>query len=90
MVFGVYAEGNTDYKYFGVLLERYLTQHCVDQGIDAGISLIPIRNKARYPLGFLEKMSAIETDYSGLHCVFVHNDADARDIDAVIQHKWNP
>lgn len=90
IVFGVYAEGNTDYRYFEILLERYLTQHCIEQGIDAGISLITIRNKGKYPATFLEKMSAIEAEYDGLHYIFVHNDADARNTDAVLQHKWGP
>lgn len=90
IVFGIYAEGNTDYRYFEVLLERYSTQYCVEQGIDAGISLITIRNKGDYPTTFLEKMLTIETEYAGLHYIFVHNDADARSSDAVLEHKWEP
>lgn len=90
IVFGIYAEGNTDYRYFEVLLERYLAQHCVEQGIDAGISLIAIRDKDTYPTPFLEKMLAIEAEYAGLNYIFIHNDADARNIDAVVKHKWGP
>lgn len=94
IVFGIHAEGPTDYRFFLTLTERYLTYFCHINEVDVDIlPAIPIRSKRDFPSGFIEKLKRIEQDNvgdKGLSYVFVHNDADARSLDQVLEHKWRP
>lgn len=94
IIFGVYAEGPTDYRFFLTLIERYLIHFCYANRVDIDIlPAIPIRDKEEFPSDFIGKLKRIEQDNvesSGLPYVFVHNDADARSLDQVLEHKWRP
>lgn len=94
IIFGVYAEGPTDYRFFLTLIERYLTHFCHTSGVDVDIlPAVPIWNREDFPSGFIEKLKRIEQDNvsnKGLPYVFVHNDADARNLDQVLNFKWRP
>lgn len=94
IIFGIFAEGPTDYRFFSILLERYLTHFCHINEVEVDIlPAILIRNKENFPLGFIEKMKYIEQDNvgaKGLPYIFVHNDADARTLDQVLDFKWKP
>ena len=88
ILFGVYAEGPTDYRYYPSLLRRYIVHLCLENGVDAEIMqphLIP-RSKGT----FIEQMEWVETNFEGLQYIFVHNDADGRKADKVIENKWHP
>ena len=94
IVFGVYAEGPTDYRFFPTLIERYLTRFCHTNGLDVDIlPAVQIRSRKNFSSGFIEKLKLIEQDSvgtKGLPYVFVHNDADARSLDQVLNFKWKP
>ena len=94
IIFGIYAEGPTDYRFFLTLIERYLTHFCYSNEIDTDIlPAVPIRSREDFPVGFIEKLKRVEKDNvgdSGLHYVFVHNDADAPNLDQVLEYKWRP
>lgn len=94
IIFGVYAEGPTDYRFFSTLLDRYLTHFCYLSGVEADIlPAVLIRGKEDFPTGFIEKMKYIEQENlgtKGLPYIFVHNDSDARTLDRVLDYKWRP
>ncbi|MEZ4629436.1 MAG: hypothetical protein R2880_01730 [Deinococcales bacterium] len=85
---GLFAEGNTDYRYFSVFLERYITTYFITQGIDVDLqSPLHIYIKGK---DFITSMKAIEENYSGLHAIFVHMDADSHNDENVQWRKWQP
>lgn len=92
IIFGVYAEGPTDYRFFPTLIERYLTHFYHINGVDVDIlPAVPIRDNETS--SFAQKLKRIEQNSvgnKGLPYVFVHNDADARTLDQVLNYKWKP
>lgn len=88
LVFGLYAEGPTDRRYFPTLLQRYLSEVCISKGVDMEI-FDPVVIEKRSGT-FVEQMQQLEREYTGLELIFVHNDADGRDANAVLTHKWQP
>ena len=88
ILFGVYAEGQTDYRYFPTLLRRYVVQLCSENGVVAGV-MEPLSIR-RLDGTFIEQMGKVEMEFSGLQYIFVHNDADSRTTENVIQNKWQP
>lgn len=94
IIFGIYAEGPTDYRFFTTLLERYLTYFCYanELGVDI-LPPIPIRGREDFPPSFVDKLKRIEQEYvgeKGLPYVFVHNDADSPSLSQVLDFKWKP
>ena len=92
ILFGVYAEGSSDYEYFPTLLQRLMLELAHQKQIDVEILeplLIPRKEK---PGSFEEQMKAIEKadDYKGLHLIFVHIDADDPTTGKVVKTRWNP
>lgn len=94
IIFGIYAEGPTDYRFFPALIERYLIHFCYSNGIDIDIlPAVSVRNKEDSPASFIERLKRIERNHvgaNGLPYVFVHSDADARSLEHVLEHKWEP
>lgn len=88
ILFGVYAEGPTDYRYYPTLLRRYIIHLCLKNGIDTEI-MQPLRIERRSG-SFVEQMSEVEVEFRGLQHIFVHNDADGRTTDSVVENKWQP
>ena len=51
IIFGIYAEGPTDYRFFLTLIERYLTHFRHAKGIDIDIlPAVPIRSSEDFPV----------------------------------------
>lgn len=94
IIFGVFAEGPTDYRFFSILLERYLSHFCYVNQVDVDIlPAILIKADEKYPSSFIDRMKHIEQEHTstgGLPYVFIHNDADSRTLDQVLTHKWEP
>jgi hypothetical protein len=88
LVFGLYAEGSTDIRYFRVLLQRFLTRLFVLQGINTEI-LDPV-DLPKSRGSFIAQMQVLEKNYTGLGAIFVHIDADSKSMETVLQYKWNP
>ena len=90
ILFGVYAEGPTDDRYYPTLLSRYVQHLCYENKVDAEVLqplLIPRSSGA-----FIKQMQVIEAEVKleGLQYIFVHSDADGRTTDRVIESKWRP
>lgn len=94
IILGIFAEEPIDYRFFSILLERYLTHFCHINEIEADIlPAILVQNDDSLPSRFIVKMKHIEqvnVGAKGLPYIFVHNDADARTLDQVLNHKWRP
>ena len=88
VLFGVYTEGPTDDRYYPTLLRRYIIHLCLENGVDTEI-MQPLRIE-RKSGSFLEQMEKVEAEFRGLQYIFVHNDADRRTTDNVIENKWQP
>ena len=88
ILFGVYAEGPTDYRYYPTLLSRYVRHLCWEKSVAAEV-MEPLPMK-RSGGSFIEQMKKVEAEFEGLQYIFVHNDADGRTADNVVENKWQP
>ena len=88
LFFGLCGEGNTDLRFFKVLLERCIEKIFTESDEELSI-LEPLTIKKRSG-NFIEQMKNIENEHSGLNVIFVHMDADDRNQRAVLETKWNP
>lgn len=74
-------------RYFKVLLQRYLEHFLAKNGVYSDV-YDPI--ECRKQKGeFVEQMRFTAQDYGGLTAVFIHIDADGRDLNVVLDTRWN-